>query len=149
MRTRTALVLSLSLVAAAGSASPALAGKKPAPVKKEYTASANVPGGVGSQADSVICSDTVAPSVFDATFKAPFAGRLNVKQDGFQGDWDLALVQDGANSAESAQDMTSTDVSRPEEVSGFKLKKGEEVTIRSCNFVGGPTAHVAYTFTAL
>ena len=148
MRTRSALVISLSLVAAAGSLSPAIAGK-PKPVTKEYTASANVPGGVGSQADSQICSDTIAASVYDVTFKAPFKGRFSVKQDGFQGDWDLALVQDGANSAESAQDMTSTDISRPEEITGYKLKKGEEITVRSCNFAGGPTAHVKLTFTAL
>jgi hypothetical protein len=143
MRTRTALVASLVLVAGVGSLSPALAGPKP--VSKSYTATAGTPGGVASQANSTICSDTVPGSTFDMTFKAPFKGRLTVDQTGFQGDWDLALVQDGGNSAESAQDLTA-DPQTPEHIDGFKLKKGEEVTIRSCNFAGGPTANLKYVF---
>ena len=143
MRTRTALVASIALVAGIGSFSPAFAGPKP--VSKTYSASANTPGGVASQAESQICSDTVPGSTFDVTFKAPFKGRLTVDQTGFQGDWDLTLVQDGANSAESAQDLTG-DPQTPEHIEGFKMKKGEEVTIRSCNFAGGPTANVKYVF---
>lgn len=119
----------------------------PKKVTKEYTATAT-PGGPGSTADSTICSDKIPGSVYDVEFKAPYAGRLTVKQDGFQGDWDMALRQDGGNAAESAQDATDTNVSRPETVEGYKLKKGETITIRSCNWAGGPTAHVAYTFSA-
>ena len=33
-----------------------------------------------------------------------------------------------------------------EHIEGFKLKKGEEVVIRSCNFSGGPTANLKYVF---
>jgi hypothetical protein len=143
MRTRTALAASLVLVAGVGSLAPAFAGTKT--VTKSYTASAFPPGGVASQATSTICSDAVPGSTFDATFKAPFKGRLTVDQTGFQGDWDLTLVQDGSNSAESAQDMTA-DPQTPEHIDGFKMKKGEEVTIRSCNFAGGPTASVKYSF---
>ena len=143
MRARTALAASLVIVAGVGSLSPALAG--PNAITKTYTASAGTPGGVASQAQSQICSPTVPGSTFDVTFKAPFKGRLTVDQTGFQGDWDLALVQDGTNAAESAQDMTA-DPQTPEHIDGFKLKKGEEVTIRSCNFAGGPTASLKYTF---
>ena len=148
MRTRTALTASLVLVAAAGSLTPALAGGKPKPIVKEYSATASTPGGAGSQATETVCSDTVPGSTFDVEFKAPFTGRLSAKQDGFQGDWDFVLVQDGANAAESAQEVTDP-INRPEEITGFKLKKGQTVTIRSCNFAGSPTAHVAYKFVAI
>jgi hypothetical protein len=141
MRTRTALVASLALVAGLGSLTPALAGPKP--VTKSYTATAFPPSPTNVQLG--VCHGDVPGSNFDQAFKAPFKGRLTVDQFGFQGDWDLALVQDGSNSAESAQDATA-DPQTPEHIDGFKLKKGEEVTIRSCNFSGGPTANVKYTF---
>jgi hypothetical protein len=143
MRTRTALAASLVLVAGVGSLSPAFAGGKT--VTKSYTASASAPG--VTNAALGVCEGSVPGSNFDETFKAPFAGRLTVDMTGFQGDWDMALVQDGANSAESAQDPTTQpDPMTPEHIDGFKLKKGEEVTIRSCNFSGGPTANVKYVF---
>jgi hypothetical protein len=145
MRTRTAVLTAFAVVCAGGAVSPVVAAPKPKPVKKEYTASAT-PGGPASLANSTICDSTIPGSTYDVDFKAPFAGRLTVKQDGFQGDWDLALVQDGGNAAQSAQDATDTNVSRPETVEGYKLKKGESITIRSCNWAGGPTAHVAYSF---
>jgi hypothetical protein len=141
MRTRTALAASLIVVAGVGSLSPALAGPKS--ITKSYTATAFPPG--PTNVVQGVCHGDVPGSNFDMTFKAPFKGRLTVDQNGFQGDWDLALVQDGANSAESAQDATA-DPQTPEHIDGFKLKKGEEVVIRSCNFSGGPTANVKYVF---
>jgi hypothetical protein len=65
--------------------------------------------------------------------------------NGFVGDWDLGLFEDGALAASSAQDVTA-DPQTPEHIEGYKLKKGETVVIRSCNFSGGPTAHMKYTF---
>jgi hypothetical protein len=142
MRTRTALAASLVLVAGVGSLSPALA-KGGKTVTKSYTATTTAPSPTNVQLG--VCHGDVPGSNFDENFKAPFAGRLTVDQTGFVGDWDMALVQDGANSAESAQSATA-DPQTPEHIDGFKLKKGEEVTIRSCNFSGGPTANVKYVF---
>jgi hypothetical protein len=143
MRPRTALVASLVLVAGVGSFSPALAGPKT--ITKTYTATAFPPGPTNAAAG--VCNGDVPGSNFDETFKAPFKGKLQVDMTGFQGDWDMALVQDGANSAESAQDV-SADPQTPEHIEGFKLKKGEEVVIRTCNFLGGPTANVKFVFKA-
>ena len=137
MRTRTALAASLILVAAVGSVAPAMAGPKS--VTKSYTATAFPPSPTNVQLG--VCNGDVPGSNFDETFKAPFKGKLQVDLSGFQGDWDMALVQDGANSAESAQDATA-DPQTPEHIEGYKLKKGEEVIIRTCNFAGGPTANV-------
>lgn len=144
MRARTCLLTATVLIAGVGSVTPAMAGGAK-PITKEYTATAGTPGGAGSYAQSTTCSDTVSGSTYDVTFKAPVAGRLSAKQDKFQGDWDFAFYQDGTVAAESAQQPTEP-LDRPEEITGFKLKKGASVTIRSCNFSGGPTAHVKYTF---
>jgi hypothetical protein len=141
MRTRTALVASLVLVAGLGSLSPALAKSKT--VTKSYTATAFPPSPTNVQLG--VCHGDVPGSNFDTTFKAPFAGRLTVDMTGFVGDWDMAVVEDGANGAESAQDATA-DPQTPEHIDGYKLKKGAEVIIRNCNFSGGPTANVKYVF---
>ena len=142
MRIRTALLATAVGVAGFGSLSPALAAPKK-PVTKEYTATAPVPDPANYALGN--CDGSVPQSKFEETFKAPFTGKLAVRMDGFQGDWDLGLFQDGALAADSAQDV-SEPVDTPESIEGFKLKKGEEVVIRSCNFSGGPTAHMKYTF---
>ena len=143
MRTRTAFAASLVLVAGVGSLSPAFAGPKT--ITKSYTATASTPG--VTNAALGVCEGSTPGSNFDATFKAPFKGKLQVDLTGFQGDWDMALVEDGSNAAESAQDPTAQpDPQTPEHIEGFRVKKGEEVTIRTCNFSGGPTANVKYVF---
>jgi hypothetical protein len=141
MRTRTALAAGLVLVATVGSLSPAMAKGKT--VTKSYTATAATPGPTNVALG--VCHGDVPGSFFDETFKAPFVGKLQVDQTGFVGDWDLGLFQDGALAAQSAQDVTA-DPQTPEHIEGFKLKKGEEVVIRSCNFSGGPTANLKYVF---
>jgi hypothetical protein len=143
MRTRTALVASIALVAGIGSFSPALSAPKPKPVTKSYTATAATPGPTNVALG--VCNGDIPGSFYDETFKAPYKGKLMVDQTGFVGDWDLGLFQDGALSAQSAQDVTA-DPQTPEHIEGFKLKKGEEVVIRSCNFSGGPTANLKYVF---
>jgi hypothetical protein len=143
MRTRTALVAGLVLAAGFGSLSPAMAKGKT--VTKSYTATAATPG--PTNAATTVCEGKVPGSYFDETFKAPFTGKLQVDETGFQGDWDLGLFQDGTLAAQSAQDPTKQpDPQTPEHIDGFKLKKGEAVVIRSCNFTGGPTANVTYVF---
>ncbi|MCW2570885.1 MAG: hypothetical protein JWO88_943 [Frankiales bacterium] len=141
MRARTALAAGLVLVACVGSLSPALAKGKT--VTKEYDASAPVPDPANYALGN--CDGSVPMSKYEETFKAPFTGRLTVLMNGFQGDWDLGLFEDGALAADSAQAATDP-IDTPEHVDGFKMKKGESVVIRSCNFSGGPTAHMKYTF---
>jgi hypothetical protein len=141
MRIRTALVAATIVATGLGSLSPALAGGKKS-VTKEYDATAPVPDPANLALGN--CDGSVPQSKYEMTLKAPFAGKLTVDMNGFTGDWDLGLFQDGSLAADSAQDVTA-DPQSPEHIEGFKLKKGEEVVIRSCNFSGGPTAHMKYT----
>lgn len=152
MRIRTALATSVVLAVASGSLAPALAAPakakaKPKPVTKTYTATAPLPSPVNFATG--VCNADVPQSAHDEVVTAPFAGRLTVKMTGFVGDWDLALRSDGSNAAESAQDAAADAIDRPEEIAGYKLKKGEAITIRACNFAGGSTASVTYTLSPL
>lgn len=148
MRLRTAAITSLVAVAAAGSFAPALAAPKP--VTKTYTATAGTADptpALGTATGAEVCEPMNAAAKFSEPFKVPYAGTLKVDMTGFVGDWDMAVFQGDKQLAFSAQDV-SDPVDRPEAVT-LKLKKaGTTIEIRSCNFAGGPTAKMAYVFTA-
>lgn len=147
MRTRTALATSLAAVVAVGSLAPALAAPpKPKPVSKEYVATAFPPDPSHIAVTSGICNTTNPASQHNEPFTVPFAGTLVIDMSGFQGDWDLALYKGSTLLAESAQ-ATEEDLQRPEKIT-IKLKKvGDKLSIRACNFAGGPTANVKYVHT--
>lgn len=146
MRTRTAVAASLSAVLAVGALSPAVAGPKPKPVSKEYTATAFPPDPSHVAITSGICNTTNPASQHNEEFVVPFAGTLKVDLTGFQGDWDLALWSGGSLLASSAQGL-SDPVNRPEQITIKLKKKGQKLQIRACNFAGGPTANVKYVHT--
>ncbi len=151
MRTRTAVVSSLVLVAAVGSLSPAMA--KPKPITKSYTATTTSPDPTPFAPAPVgdgTCSPKLAGAKHETPFTIPYAGSLVVDLTGFQGDWALGVFDsDGSPLATSDQGDNPTDLpNRPEHVDlGFK-KKGQVVTIRACNFSGGLTANVKYVYRA-
>ncbi len=149
MRIRTALATSIAAVVAVGSLAPAVAApKKPAPIKKTYTATAATPdptpitGQTGGN-----CSPQLPGAKHEAPFSIPYAGTLKVDLDGFQGDWALAILDaSGAKIADHDNDAGS-DLDAPSQIV-IKLKKKTTVTIRACNFAGGPTATVTILYTA-
>ena len=148
MRTRTALAAALAAVVTVGSLAPALAAPaKPKPVSKEYVATAFPPDPSHAGVTSGICNTTNPTSQHNEPFTVPFAGTLVVDMKGFQGDWDLALYSGGQLVASSAQALEA-DPQSPEKMT-VKLKKaGQKLSIRACNFAGGPTANVKYVHTA-
>ncbi len=147
MRLRTAATTSLVAVLTVGSLAPALAAPaKPKPVSKEYTATAFPPDPSHIGVTSGICNTTNPASQHNEPFTVPFAGTLVIDMNGFQGDWDLALYRGSTLIAQSAQ-STEQDPQTPEKIT-VKLKKvGDKLSIRACNFAGGPTAHVKYVHT--
>jgi hypothetical protein len=79
-------------------------------------------------------------------FKAPGAGKLKIEMSGFQGDWDLLLVD--SKGAEVANSGATQPVDPPTETLTAKVKKANTVyKIIACNWAGGPSATVKYTFT--
>jgi hypothetical protein len=131
MRTRLVLAVApLALVAAATLPSSAA----PKAMSGSYTASAPVPGAPD-------CDGTAPGSVHTAPIKVPGAGRFTAELTGFAGDWDFYLEQNGGmlSSSTGSFDATTETVSA-------KIKKAGTVDILSCNWAGGPTGAVKWTF---
>jgi hypothetical protein len=143
MRLRTAAITSLVAVAAAGTLTPALAAPKakPKPITKTYTATAPTPDPTPILGD--ICTPTLPSARHSEPFKVPAAGRLKVDIE-FTGDWALGL-----RDKKSGSQIASSDGADPfaDESMDVKFKRPTEIFIDACNFAGGSTATVTYTFT--
>jgi hypothetical protein len=139
------VALSLAVVAvAAAAASPAVAAPKK-PITKTFTATAPAPDPTNAAPGSyTVCPQRVPMSFQAEAFTVPGAGRLTVEVTGYQGDWD-ALLMDGGDKSELGG-SGSGGMGGPE-VIDISFKKAQPVTIVACNFSGGPTAQVKYTFT--
>lgn len=141
MRTRTALAASLTAVVAVGALSPAVAGPKPTPkpIKMTYTASATPdPTPIAFE----ICQPVTPTARHTTPFKVPAAGTLAITI-AMTGDWALGLRTKSGSTLASSDGGGPTDA----ESIQMKFKKATEVLIDACNFAGGPTAQVSYTFT--
>lgn len=132
MRARLVLaVLPLALVGAVALPSSAA----PKPMTGAYTASAPVPGAPD-------CDGLAPGSLHTMAIKVPSAGRFTADLTGFAGDWDFFLK---ANGSELSASTGSFDAMV--ETVTAKLKKATTVNIVSCNWAGGPTGSVKWTFT--
>ena len=143
MRLRTVAVTSLVAVAAAGSLAPAVAGPKPKPkpITKTYEVGPLTPDPTPIAGD--ICDPATPSARHSEPFKVPAAGRLKVDID-FVGDWALAMRDSKKGTRLAESDGTSPETDESMDV---KFKRATEILIDSCNFAGGPTATVTYTFT--
>lgn len=140
MHRRLALTL-VPLVVVGVAAAPSFAAPaKPKPITKTFLAAANpdpTPNATGA------CSQDVPGGEHVETFKVPAAGVLAVTLNGFQGDWDLCLLDaQGEVLGESVGFVEAT-----EESVTLKFKKATPVQIVAQNGIGGPTAKGKYTFT--
>jgi hypothetical protein len=133
--------VALATVAVTSDAAPRAPRK---PITKTYTATAPAPDPTNwVEANYSVCNQMVPNSFHKEPFKAPEAGSLQLEMSGYQGDWDL-LVLNSKNS--EAGHAGSSDLGVPEKTT-IKIKKAESFTIVACNWAGGPTATVKYTFT--
>ena len=141
---RTAALTLGALTAATVVAPGALAAPPKKPITKTYTATAPAPdpSNWAGQGYSV-CAQNVPGSFHTEEFKAPAAGALKVELTGYQGDWYLLLMDAKAKEVAASG---SGDVGAPE-VATIKLKKPGVISIVACNWAGGPTGQVKYTFT--
>ena len=139
MSPRLALVL-VPALAVGVAAAPSLAAPKPKPITKSWTATANpdpTPNATGA------CTQDVPGGEHVEQFEAPAAGTLKVSITGFQGDWDLCVLD-----AKGAVVGSSTGfVEATTETVQIKLKKKTALQIVSQNGIGTPTANGTLTFT--
>lgn len=141
MRSRTAVLTSLALVASVGALTPAVAGPKKPPVKGSYGVGPLTPDPTPI-ALGEICAPATPSAIDKRQIKIPGAGTLQVDID-FVGDWALGMRDAaGERLAESDGGTPETDESM-----SVKFKKAQTITIEACNFAGAPTATVSYVFT--
>jgi hypothetical protein len=139
---RTATLTLVVLAAAITAAPAAVAGPKP--ITKTYTATAPVPDPTNYVPGGYsVCAQNVPQSFHVEEFKAPAAGTLKVELTDYQVDWDLLLMDAKKKEIAASGDG---DVGAPE-VTQIKFKKPAVVSIVACNWSGGPTGTVKYTFT--
>lgn len=144
----TPYVLAATLVTAglAGDAGAAPK-KKPKPITKTYEATAPAPDFTNLASDGV-CKRNVPQSWHTHTFKAPAAGRLAVVVSEFLGDWDVIILDPkGTEIAKGDLLEQGTPVTPETEPASAKIRKAGSYQIIACNWAGGPTATVKYTFT--
>lgn len=140
---RTAALTLVALAAASVAAPAALAAPKPKPITKTYTATAPVPDPTNLVGGYSVCAQNIPGSFHVEPLKVPGAGTLKIELKDYQIDWDL-LLMDGKG--KELAFSGSGGLGEPEVVS-LKLKKPTAVQIVACNWVGGPTGVVTYTFT--
>lgn len=146
MRSTAVLAAAAALLSAAAVSADAAPARKP--ITKTYTATAPLPDPTNHAelTPYEVCAQAVPQSFHEETFKAPGAGKLKVEMNGFQGDWDLLLVD--SKGAQVASSGGTQPVDPAVESMTAKIKKaGATYTIIACNWAGTPTATVKYTFT--
>lgn len=141
MKKAIAVLIAAGLVAGAVSA-PAAAGKKKKKTKKvheTFEAQAlplpNLSGTTGTERRSCFAGIEDAHWVGES-FKSPGKGTLKAYMEGFAGDWDLAVELPDGILIYSVNDQTAGDAA--EEEVAVPLKKGDEIQILACNFLGEP-----------
>lgn len=137
---RIVAAVSLVAVAATGSLSPALAGPKPKPITKKYTAEAT-PDPTTTLPGGEVCDPVTPRAKHSTAFKVPAAGTLTVELDN-KLDWAIG-IRSGGKLLGSA-DGTELDT---KEVAQVKFKRPAVVSIDVCNWAGEPTVPVKVTFT--
>jgi len=119
---------------------PALAGKKK---KGSFTAENPIPHPLGDG-----CNEgEEGMSKTSKEMKAPFTGVLTVTMENFQGDWDLFVTNAAGNPLNSSVESQLTGAPATEEVV-FAFKKGSKFQMVACNWLGGASADVSWTYTA-
>ncbi len=76
------------------------------------------------------------------TFKTPGKGKLDVRINQFEGEWDLYVTDSSGRLLGSSVQFMGTD----EERVVIKVGARVELRIYACNFLGGPTAHGELTY---
>ena len=139
-------VLAGAVVAGLALSPAAVAAPKPKPITKTYTATAPLPDPSNGTNDYSVCAQNVPQSFHLERVTVPAAGTLKVELSGYTNDWDL-LVMDGAGRELGGSGSGGYAPAPAPEVVSLKLKKKTDVQIVACNWAGGPTGTVTYTFT--
>lgn len=137
-------IVSISALVLGLAAAPALAGKKKKTVTEEWQAVA-APGPFDPTAGAGACPENAIEGVQRVThvFTTPGNGSMDISMTNFQGDWDLYAVDSDGNTLGQSTGFVEATTERII----LTLKKGQEIGIMACNFIGTPTADLSLTYT--
>ncbi|MDQ3951348.1 MAG: hypothetical protein M3279_00065 [Actinomycetota bacterium] len=145
MRKALATLIALGLVASFA-ASPALAGKKKKKVTKTIEETIDVTAIPFPNLSSHTGTPTPGCSAGEEgvhkltkSFETPGAGKLTLSMSGFDGDWDL-YVLDGDVAIARSDNAQVPDMAPPEEKIEMALAKGKTYDLVICNWAGEPQA---------
>lgn len=141
-RTAAVSLVAVSALCAVGDVAQATHKK---PIQKTYTATAPLPDPTNYAGGAYpVCAQAVPQSFHVEEFSAPELGTLKATLTGYVGDWDFLLTDDKGRALGNSG---ATAVMGEPEVITYKFKKAGTVNIIACNWAGGPTGTVKYTFT--
>lgn len=136
MHKAVAILISAGLVAGL-SALPATAGPRKKTVKEQWqVAAAPFPGADDHSDPSQECGVEGASYAVHA-FTTPAKGTLDVRINGFEGEWDLYVTDAAGHLLGSSVEFMSDSEERVVLRLGAKVK----INIYACNFLGGPIAN--------
>ena len=141
MKIRRIVPLAAVGVLAAGAFLPAAAAPAK-PITKSYSMEL-LPGGAATCAEA----DAEGITVHTETFKASGPGKFVAKITGFEGDWDLALLNgDNVKLADGGGSNADKPQPGPTENLIYKIKKAGTYKVSSCNYAGTLEAKGTFTF---
>ena len=136
-------VLAVAVALGAASAGPVVAApKKPIEKHWDIVAPAPDPSNWAEQSQYSVCAQLVPGSYQVEEFSAPARGTIDISITGFEGDWDLLVLDDAGNEMGAG---TSSDLGGTEKVR-LKIKKKMDIDIIACNWAGTANAKGYYKF---
>ncbi|MCA1824936.1 MAG: hypothetical protein LC640_11895 [Frankia sp.] len=152
MSPRTVLSAAIAALLVTSAFGPAYAKPKkkpkPKPITKTYTVTEPVPYPASV---SSACGDAMEDvSMDNEPFTAPAAGTFYAEITGFEGDWDLRLVDSDGEVVTEGDGTTTPNTNVPgsnKDTLEIKIKRAGKFGLQACNFAGTPQATVSYTFT--
>ena len=142
--------IAVSTIAVTAAVSAAVSGIAQAthkkPITKSYTATAPNPDptNFSPSARYSVCEQTVPGSFHVEEFTAPEPGTIKAELSGYVGDWDFLFTDEKGR--ELGNSGLTAFMGEPEKIT-YKFKKPGTINIIACNWAGGPTGNVKYTFT--
>jgi hypothetical protein len=148
MNVRRIVTLAAIGALAVGAYAPATAATKKKPVTKSYEMQLLPVPDPPQGTPSCARAELENISIHSETLKTTGPGVLEVKVNKFNGDWDITVYEgDEEVGVGDGTSTPNTSTSPGEDVFSAKFKKATTLTIRTCNFLGSPSAHGEYKFT--
>jgi hypothetical protein len=148
MNSRSLALVATTGVLAFGAFAPATAAPKTKPITMEYDVQ-GLPNPTPPSGTTCLDDSFEGFSRTTKTIKTTGKGVLSVTVNGFDGDWDITLMdKDGEELASGTGTTTGGGAPQmdAEDTLVQKFKKADTFQVAVCNYAGSPQAHVKLTY---